>query len=81
MQSIPYRRSRTAVIVLLVNGAVVQMDPPSRSERKRFYYSSSEIKWKTTFGVKAYQKRLEDVARNIRELNGQIQQANWQTDL
>ena len=52
-----------------------------RTKQETDRYSSSEIKWKTTFGVKAYQKRLEDVARNIRELNGQIQQANWQTAL
>ena len=51
-----------------------------RTKQETDRYSSSEIKWRTTFEVKTYQKRLEDLARKIRVLNGLIQQANWQAD-
>ena len=48
-----------------------------RTKQETDRYSSSEIKRKPTFSVKAYQKWLEDLARKIRLINGQIQEANW----
>ncbi len=52
-----------------------------RTKQEADRYSPMEIKIRTTFNVKAYQKRLEDLARKIREVNGQIQATNWKTDL
>ena len=52
-----------------------------RTKQETDRYSSSEIKWKPTFSVKACQKRLEDLARRVREINTQIQAANWNADL
>ncbi len=40
-------------------------------------YSMKEIKWVSTFDVAGYQRRLEDLSKNLRELNALIQQANW----
>ena len=31
--------------------------------------------------MKAIQKRLEDVARQMREINGHIQEANWKAEV
>jgi hypothetical protein len=44
-------------------------------------YSSSEIRWKPTFCVKEYQKRLEELTGRLREINTRIQEANWQAEL
>ena len=52
-----------------------------RAKQETERYSSSEIKWRTTFSVKAIQKRLEDVARQMREINGHIQEANWKAEV
>jgi len=40
-------------------------------------YGTKEIKWVSTISVKSYQKRLDDYAKKIRELNVYIQEANW----
>lgn len=44
-------------------------------------YSMSEIKWVATVDIAGLQKRSEDLAQRIRELNAQIQEANWNTDI
>ena len=44
-------------------------------------YSMREIKSVPSVDVKSLQKQLDDLARRLRELNAQIQQANWQIDL
>lgn len=44
-------------------------------------YSMREIKWVTTFEVADYQRRAEDLAKNIRELNARIQETNWTIEL
>lgn len=44
-------------------------------------YSASEIKWVTTISIKNYQKRLDDCAKKIRDLNVLIQEANWHYEM
>jgi hypothetical protein len=50
-----------------------------RKEPER--YGVREIKWKATLEVAKLQKQADDLAKNIRELNGTIQQANWSAEL
>jgi len=45
------------------------------------HYSAREIKWLPQIDVAAIQKQMEDLAVKIRELNAQIQQANWNIEL
>ncbi len=51
----------------------------SKKEPER--YSVREIKWKATLEVAKLQKQLDDLAKKIRELNAEIQKANWNADL
>lgn len=44
-------------------------------------YSVREIKWTSAIDVAKVQKQSEDLARQIRELNGSIQETNWKIDL
>jgi len=44
-------------------------------------YSVREIKWSAAIDVSKLQKQSEDLARQIRELNGTIQETNWKVDL
>ena len=44
-------------------------------------YSMREIKWVPQIDVGATQKQMEDLSRKIRELNAQIQETNWRTEL
>src|SRR5205085_2170536 len=48
--------------------------PPER-------YGVKEIRWVTTVNVPALQKQVDDLAKQIRELNAAIQEAGWQVDL
>ena len=44
-------------------------------------YSRSEVKYMSTVNVAEIQGRVDDLARQRRELDTRIQQANWNTDL
>lgn len=44
-------------------------------------YSMREIKWVPQLDVAATQKQIEDLARQLRELNVRLQEANWQVSL
>jgi hypothetical protein len=44
-------------------------------------YSVREIKWVAAVDVAKLQKQSEDLARQIRELNGTLQETNWKTEL
>lgn len=44
-------------------------------------YSSREIKWITVIPVSSLQKQAEDISVELRNINIQIQAANWQIDL
>ena len=48
-----------------------------RSDR----YSRNEIKFVRTVDVNELQKKVDDLSRNLRELDSRLQQANWMTDL
>jgi hypothetical protein len=59
----------------LLQGAVAG----SRKEPER--YGVREIKWKATMEVAKLQRQADDLAKNIRELNGHIQETNWKAEL
>ncbi len=44
-------------------------------------YSMSEIKWVAGLNVSSLQRQCDDLAKNIRELNVLIQEANWKAEL
>ncbi len=44
-------------------------------------YGMSEIKWVAVMDVSKLQKQADDVAKKIREMNVQIQEANWRFDV
>ncbi len=44
-------------------------------------YTKSEVKFKSTVEVTEIQKRADDLARQHRELDSRIQEANWRTEL
>ena len=48
-----------------------------RSDR----YSRNEIKFVRTIDVNLLQKRVDELSRDLRELDSRLQQANWMTDL
>lgn len=56
-------------------------DTAAASRIEGNYYSQSEIKWKSVLKVESLEKQADDVSKKIRELNSEIQQANWATDL
>lgn len=44
-------------------------------------YSVREIKWVAAIDVSKLQAQSEDLARQIRELNGRLQETNWQVEV
>jgi len=48
--------------------------PPDR-------YGMKEIRWVTTGDVPSVQKQVDDLGKQIRELNAAIQEAGWQVEL
>jgi methyl-accepting chemotaxis protein len=48
--------------------------PPDR-------YGVKEIRWIVTIDVAGIQKQVDDLAKQIRELNAAIQEAGWQVEL
>lgn len=44
-------------------------------------YSVREIKWSPAIDVARLQKQSEDLARQVRELNGLIQESNWKIEI
>ncbi len=44
-------------------------------------FTRSEIKFYSTVGIKKMQKQVDDLAKQYRELDSQIQAANWATEL
>jgi hypothetical protein len=44
-------------------------------------YSLKEIKWVATINVSDYQKRMDDYSKKIRDLNINIQAANWKFEI
>lgn len=80
--TLPDGRTLTAVLahrdMLLMRHTIVESSiSATRKDFER--YSNREIKWVTA--VSGVQKQLEDLARQIRELNGMIQEANWKVEI
>lgn len=48
-----------------------------RSDR----FSRNEIKFVRTVDVNALQKKVDDLSKELRELDSRLQQANWMTDM
>ena len=48
-----------------------------RSDR----FSRNEIKFVRTIDVAALQKQIDELSKQLRELDTHLQQANWMTDL
>ena len=48
-----------------------------RSDR----FSRNEIKFVRTVDVNALQKKVDDLSKELRELDSNLQQANWMTDM
>ena len=44
-------------------------------------YSVREIKWVAAVDVSRLQKQSEDLAQQVRKLNGSIQETNWKVDI
>lgn len=44
-------------------------------------YSVREIKWIATLEVAKLQKQSDDLAKQVRELNGKIQESNWLVEI
>lgn len=63
--------SRHAILTAVAASAV---KPPDR-------YGVKEIRWVKTVDVGALQTEADDLARRIREVNAEIQSANWKVDL
>ncbi len=53
----------------------------AQTQKEPDRYSMAEIKWVATLKVAGLQKQSEDLAKNLRELNAAIQEANWKAEL
>ena len=62
---------RRTILADLAQAASVQQDR----------YSKSEVKFKSTVDVAAVQKQADELAKQYRELDVRIQEANWRVDL
>jgi hypothetical protein len=62
---------RRAILADLAQAASVQQDR----------YSKSEVKFKSTVDVAAVQQQADELAKQYRELDVRIQEANWRVDL
>ncbi len=51
------------------------------TKREPDRYSAREIKWVAQVDVAKLQKQVEDTAKQLRELNAQIQESNWKIEL
>lgn len=51
------------------------------SQRENGRYSSSEIRWIKSISVAELQKQADDISRQLRQNNLEIQASNWQIDL
>lgn len=51
------------------------------SRRENGRYSSSEIRWIKTISVADIQKQADDISKQLRQNNLEIQASNWQIDL
>lgn len=73
-EAIAHRDTLTARHAIISSAIESTQKEPDR-------YSVREIKWIATMDVAKLQSQLEEVAKQIRELNGSIQETNWRVEL
>ncbi len=66
--------------VLLLKQAVYR-DLATAATVTQDRYTKSEVKFKSTVTVPTIQKKADDLSKQYRELDAEIQQSNWNTDL
>ena len=97
LQSLIYKINKTNVLSSLPSGRTMMQaiserdqltaqhkllkDTAAASRIEGNYYSQSEIKWRAVFKVESLEKQADDISKKLRELNSEIQQANWSIDL
>lgn len=77
-------RTLTAVMaqrMALVDSHALVRTAIVATEKEPDRYSSREIKWLATVDVARLQRNSEDIARQVRELNVRIQEANWRFEI
>ena len=78
------RRSLTEALAerdaLVLRHSIVQAAASSAAKPPE-RYGVKEIRWVKTVDVASLQKAADELAKSIRELNAEIQAANWQIDL
>lgn len=81
---LPDGRTLTAAIAfrdsLLQRHALLQ-SAIAATQKEPDRYSVREIKWVAAVDVGKLQKQSEELSRQIRELNGNIQETNWQIEV
>jgi hypothetical protein len=81
---LPDGRTLTAAIAhrdMLVSQHALYTAAIAACKREPTRYGVREIKWVATLEVAKLHKQVEDLAKKIRELNGAIQQTNWNAEL
>ena len=73
-EAIAHRDMLTAQHALYIAAIAGSKKEPDR-------YSAREIKWVATLPVAKLQKQADDLAKKLRDLNADIQKANWAADL
>jgi hypothetical protein len=66
-------------VLMTRRGALAQVVNVAAQQQNR--YGQSEIRYVTTVDVAGLQKQVDDLSRQYRELDAQIQQQNWLVDL
>ena len=66
---------------VLVQRHSIYQSAISGTAREPDRYGLKEIKWVHTVDVVSLQKQADDIARQIRNLNAAIQEANWKTEV
>ncbi|WP_078380635.1 DIP1984 family protein [Sutcliffiella halmapala] len=66
---------------ILAKERKVYSDLAEQAATRQDRYSRTEIKYVTPFNVKDLQKKVDDLAKQYREVDTKIQELNWLTDL
>ncbi|HEY0738826.1 MAG TPA: DIP1984 family protein [Herpetosiphonaceae bacterium] len=59
----------------------IYRDLAAEATTKQDRYTRSEVKFQSTVNVPKIQQQADEFARAFRELDAQIQEANWRTDI
>ena len=75
----PYRTDSKRDVLVLRHSIIHSVAEACAKPPER--YGVKEIRWVATVDVAKLQKQVDDLAKQIRELNGAIQEGNWQVEL